>query len=95
MCRERLNKSNLKGLFLLVSLLFVLFTDSASLLPLQIISSCSSRRAVFNTSLLGGEMSTETFFQAPFKLAYRRGLSEDEGFWVSVAGPELIWALLI
>lgn len=40
-------------------------------------------------------MSTETFFQAPFKLAYHCGLSEDEGFWVSVAGPELIWALLI
>lgn len=50
---------------------------------------------MFNASLLGGEMSTETFFQAPFKLAYHCGLSEDEGFWVSVAGPELIWALLI
>lgn len=50
---------------------------------------------MLTTSLPGGEMSAETFFQAPFKLAFRRGLSQDEGFRVSVPGPELIWALLI
>lgn len=90
MCKERVNKSHLKGLFLL--LLLPRLIAFCSLYRFRFIIPPSDPPSSSSVSSEEQEPAQKLFFQAPFKLAFLRRLSEDEGFWVSVLGPGLIWA---